>query len=224
VDKGSKKSDYSNGWKIEEIDYEVKDNGRLSRFPKLLPHKTVISNYDHSLYIDANINIKGDSIYKRFLSLVESNTNIAMLQHPFRDCVYQEAYTCVAACKGGWFDILRQIFFLKRKGVKKHSGLYEANLIFRKHNSSEIIELDELWWDTFMKYSKRDQLSFIYAIHETGIIPEFFLEPGLTTRNHADLEKVQHNKQSGDSRLSVKQRIVASTYRLFKPLLKEEKR
>ena len=223
VKKGAKSQDYENGWKIEEIDSDIEDNGRLSRVPKLLPHKTIVKKYEYSLYIDANINIKGESIYKRFLELAATNKTLAMLRHPFRDCVYQEAFVCIAACKGGWLDILRQIFFLKRKGIQKHSGLYEANLIFRKHNEDEIRILDELWWRTFMTYSKRDQLSLIYALKESGLQPSFFLESGLTTRNHPDLEKVQHKKQHPTKSTNFKQKIVSITYGLFKPLLKEEK-
>lgn len=222
VRKGEKKTEYVGNWRIVELETVVEDNARLSRYPKLVPHKTEVANYDYSLYIDANINIKGGDIYDRFLELVENEEKIALLKHPFRDCVYQEAYVCVAALKGGWFDIVRQIVSLRQGGVKPHSGLYEANFIFRKHNDSVISSLGELWWSTFIKYSKRDQLSLVYSLYKTRIKPVYYLEPGLTTRNHPSLEKIQHNKQATTTEVNFKRKVVAVLYRIFKPLLKEE--
>lgn len=221
VRKGDKKTEYVGNWRILELETVVEDNARLSRYPKLAPHKTEVAKYDYSLYIDANINIKGNDIYDRFIELVEKNEKIALLKHPFRDCVYQEAYVCVAALKGGWLDILRQIFFLRMSGVKPHSGLYEANFIFRKHNDAEIVSLGELWWNTFMKYSKRDQLSLVYSLQNTTVNPIYFLESGFTTRNHPSLEKVQHNKQATTVRLDFQKRVVSVLHRIFKHLLKE---
>lgn len=223
VKKGEKTTPFIGCWRIIELEHELDDNARLSRYPKLAPHLTEVTKYEYSLYMDANINIKGYSIYQRFLELVNEDVHIALLKHPFRDCVYQEAYVCIAACKGGWFDIVRQILMLKRSGIQKHSGLYEANFIFRKHNSPEIKELGNLWWNTFMKYSKRDQLSLVYSLQSTGIIPKLYLGPDYTTRNHPDLEKVQHNKQQGNAQLSFKKKVVLALYSICKPLLKEDK-
>ena len=224
VRKGEKNAEYVGNWRIVELDNVVEDNARLSRFPKLVPHRTEVAKYDYSLYIDANINIKGLDIYNRFFELVEKDERMALLKHPFRDCVYQEAYVCVAALKGGWFDIVRQIISLRLSGVKPHSGLYEANFIFRKHNDSAIASLDELWWSTFLKYSKRDQLSLVYSLYKTGIKPAFYLKSGLTTRNHPSLEKIQHNKQTTSKEVNFKRKVVAVLYRIFKPILKKEKK
>lgn len=224
VRKGDKKSDFVGNWRIVEIDTHVDDNARLSRFPKLQPHRTEVLNYEYSLYIDANINIKGDDIYERFIELVKNEEKIALLKHPFRDCVYQEAYVCIASLKGGILDIIKQICSLKMNGIKAHSGLYEANLIFRKHNDNEIIEFDNLWWDTFMKYSKRDQLSLVYALYKLSLSPNYFLKPGLTTRNHPSLEKLSHNIQSTTPQMDFKRKVMSVLQIIFKPLLKEDNR
>ncbi len=222
VRNGDKKSEYAGNWRIVEIETIVKDNARLSRYPKLLPHKTIVSKYEYSLYIDANINITGKDIYARFLELAKQDVHIALLKHPFRDCVYQEAYVCIAALKGGWFDILRQIISLKLSGIKPHSGLYEANFIFRKHNALEIVTFGDIWWATFLKFSKRDQLSLIYSLNKNSIKPIYFLAPGLTTRNHPSLEKVKHNSQTETTQISLKRRIVSILYKFFKAILKEK--
>ncbi len=206
-------------WRICEIEDDLMDNGRLSRIPKLLPHKTLLTRYKYSLYIDANITILDDYVYNRIDELISDDIKLALLKHPFRDCVYQEAYVCVAGQRGGWLDILRQIFFLKMNGYPKHNGLYEANLIFRNHNDPDVIKMDDLWWKTFMKYSKRDQLSLVYALKVTGLKPVYFLEPGFTVRNHPAFEYNAHLSQNKSSGL--KGRIVASLYGISKKILKE---
>ena len=221
VGKGESSKIRSDIWKIEEFEEDIEDKGRLSRYPKLLPHKTSLSGYDYSLYVDANILIKDKYIYERINTLISLNTPIALLQHPFRDCVYQEAYVCIASMKGGWLDILRQIFFLKRKGIKKHSGLYEANVIFRKHNDTDIIALDELWWETFMKYSKRDQLSLVYALSNYKGNIQYFLPSGLTTRNHPSFEKISHLPQKPSTGKKVKHFIIKLLSGVARKALKE---
>ena len=50
VRKGDKKSEFIGNWRIVELDTVVEDNARLSRFPKLVPHKTEVANYEYSLY------------------------------------------------------------------------------------------------------------------------------------------------------------------------------
>ena len=222
VNKGSKLLNSENNvWKFIVIEETIADKGRLSRFPKLLPHKTYLSKYEYSLYIDANILIKDSFIYDRFKELAEHNILIALLQHPFRDCVYQEAYVCIAALKGGWIDILRQILFLKRKKYPKHFGLYEANVIFRKHNIPDVIEMDETWWKTFMNYSKRDQLSLVYALRESSLKISFFLPPDQTTRNHYAFEKIGHLPQKKTVSGIIKAKFIKLIIGVSRKILKD---
>lgn len=208
-------------WSFVEIDKVMKDKGRMSRIPKLLPHTTSLADYDYSLYIDANIRIKDRYVYDRIEELIANDTKIALLQHPFRDCAYQEAYVCIASLKGGWFSILRQIAFLKWKKFPKHNGLYEANVIFRKHNDEQVKGMDELWWKTFMSYSKRDQLSLVYALKKTNIHVEYFLPPGLTTRNHSAFEKIKHLTQKKTRTSNIKEKIVVLLFGISRKILKE---
>lgn len=208
-------------WEFVEIESDLKDLGRLSRIPKLLPHKTCIANYDYSLYIDANILIRDKSVYERINDFVSKEIKIGLLQHPFRDCVYQEAYVCIASLKGGWLDIVRQICFLRWKGVPKHCGLFEANVIFRKHNDPIVVAMDELWWKTFMRFSKRDQLSLVYALREENLSVSYFLPPGQTTRNNSAFKKINHLAQKKNRDERIKGGIIRFIFGISKKLLKE---
>ena len=59
--------------------------------------------------------------------------------------------------------------FLKKKGMPRHYGLNETNVIYRKHTESSIINLMESWWNCIRDISKRDQLSFSYVLWKNGI-------------------------------------------------------
>lgn len=224
VDVGSKlvKSD-NKVWKIITFDFKCNDNGRLSRYPKILPHKTCLKNYDYSLYIDANVDIKDAYVYDRIEELISANEKISMIKHPYRDCVYQEAYVCIAGLKGSWFDLLRQIVFLKRKGIPKHCGLFEAGLIFRKHNEVDVIKFDELWWNNFMRYSKRDQLSLAYAKNNSEVHIESFLPEGYSIRNHNSFEVARHLPQPLTFTQKIRGFAIKILYGISKVFLKEKK-
>ena len=221
VRKGEKNADYNGIWRIEELDYDLKNNVCLSRYPKLMPHKTCVSGYEYSLYIDANVIIKDSRVYDRINELVVADCPIAMLQHPYRDCVYQDAYICIAGCRASWWDVLRQIVFLKYKRFPKHYGLFEANVIFRKHNDKTITEFGELWWKTFMRFAKRDQLSQGYAMRETSVHPALFLPKGYSTRNHPWFEVVSHLSQKETTSIKIKKSIVKVLLEFMRKALKE---
>lgn len=184
-------------WNIVEIDYPIDDEIRLSRLPKIQPHETILADYDYTLYIDANVLIKTDFVYKRMSELIQQDVNIALLKHPFRDCAYQELYVCIAAGRGSWWGHVRQIIYMKLHRYPVHNGLYEANLIFRK-NCPDVINVNRLWWKYYLRFSKRDQASFMCSLWKNKVKPILFLEDGYTTRNHEGFEKVNHltNAQS----------------------------
>ncbi|MCF0116347.1 MAG: DUF616 domain-containing protein, partial [Erysipelotrichaceae bacterium] len=76
-------------WIKKDIPYKYiydLDKKRLARYAKLLPHK-VLPEYEYSIYVDANIIVKGD-ITKYIKSLTDYP--VAMSWHPLRRCLYKE--------------------------------------------------------------------------------------------------------------------------------------
>ena len=53
---------------------------------------------------------------------------------------------------------------LRKSRYPEKNGLYENNLIIRKHNDPALIALILEWWDMLSRYSKRDQLSLVYLL------------------------------------------------------------
>ena len=62
----------------------------------------------------------------------------------------------------------RQIAAYKREGFPRHYGLYENSILIRKHKDEEVRRLMEAWWDEYMRYPTRDQLSLPYVIRKFG--------------------------------------------------------
>ena len=221
TDRNSQAGEYIGVWRLEKVPFKHKDNGRLSRYPKILPHMTVISQYAFSLYIDANLIIKSDYIYKRINELIDNKVKLALIRHPARNCAYQEAYNCIAGCKARWRDLLRQLLFLKRNHFPQQWGLYEANVIFREHNHPEVIQVDDLWWSTFKRYSKRDQLSLVYALWTTNSNPKLFLPEGYSTINHESFERLSHLPQKDTISVICKKKLISIFIKQAKKQLKK---
>ena len=78
-------------WQVRSIPYQNADLTRLSRYPKMHPNE-LLSDYTASLYIDANIQITGQRIYDRVVECYEQEVDWAGIKHPYRDCIFDEAY------------------------------------------------------------------------------------------------------------------------------------
>ncbi|MBE6376462.1 MAG: DUF616 domain-containing protein [Lentisphaerae bacterium] len=168
-------------WEIRSFDYHNNNNTRESRFPKLNPH-LVLSEYEYSLYIDAKIRID-DSVNIRAAELINNDCQLAMIPHPMRDCVYQEAMTLTCSKIGEPELVYKQTRFLLKEKFPAGKGLFDCAVIFRKHNNTPVAVFSKTWWEIYCSYSSRDQMSVTYALYKAGLSPEIFL-PASFYRNH----------------------------------------
>ncbi len=180
-------------WKIKPIPFKHRNKTRLSRFVKINPH-LVLSEYRYSLWIDSNIQIKNNLFENRINELIDDETIISINPHPFRDCIYQEARICILGGLDIWKTIKKQVNFLKSNNFPKNYGLYENNIIFREHNNPKLIQLNENWWNLYLKYSKRDQLSLVYQLWKHNIKCAELMPKGISVRNHPGLKFSEHTE------------------------------
>ncbi len=191
VGKGERKCEAEGVWQFRELDCGIEDPRLLSRYPKMHPH-LLLPEYDASLWIDGNIEITDGSVYDVLRRKAESGVLYSGVRHPSRDCVYSEAWMCF---KMGYLDIpgyLRVCAFLLLHGQRRHGGLVENNLIFRRHNDPRVIRLDELWWSMLFRLSRRDQLSFPWCLEKCGIPFNPLLPDGMNTRNYPGFRYLLH--------------------------------
>ena len=183
----------SDSWQIKPLPIEVSflNDIKKQRYIKINPH-LFLQEYDLSIWIDGNV-FQYDDI-DTFLSNIQIDDNIPILfkTHPIRNCIYQELDVCAKRGKETKenTDILQQ--FYKNEKFPEHYGLFETNIIVRKHNNPKCIKLMEKWTIELLKGSHRDQLSLTYCIWKlnckdciTEFTPDLF-------NSYFQLEK--HNK------------------------------
>ena len=135
-------------------------NLELARFFKLHPD-ILFPEYKYSIFVDGNVQIVTDMI-----PIIEGlgNNFISLHKQPSRECLYQEATEILAQKKCNKKDVKKQIEKYKREGFPKKFGMYQTNILAREHNNKKCKELMETWWNQIKEYTKRDQLSFTYAL------------------------------------------------------------
>ena len=151
-------------WEVTEIPQtEESDLNRVAKKYKILPHR-FLSDYEYSIWIDGNISLTGAHLIRLFKEFIKSEKVLGISKHPFRNSVKEEIAACLEAHKDtpekiqGWKRVLDESTFTDDQ------GLFEMNVILRRHNDPICVKIMEDWWEIIRHYSKRDQLSFTYAL------------------------------------------------------------
>lgn len=181
-------------WNIRDIPFECDDNILLSRYSKLLPHE-VLGDYDYSVWIDANIQVTNGDFYKIIDSKISTGGKIFQVNHIFPpcDCAYEEVKYAYMLVRCSFLDAARQCIHLKKEGFPHHWGLFENNIILRKHNDPLVRKISVEWWQELCKYAKRDQFSLMYVYWKNNYRPELLFSPDQNARNVDFLEWNHHS-------------------------------
>lgn len=162
-------------WELREIPFEGTPVMR-ARWAKMHPH-LLLPEYDYSVFMDANLCISGAEFYG-FIG----QDSVAVLQHPERDCVWDELRYCYLKDKISTSSAFKVRGLLR--DMPRHWGLVETNILARRHNDPAVIALDDLWWKLLVESGgSRDQLVFTPALHKLGMEPSLLFGPGLNARN-----------------------------------------
>lgn len=152
-------------WEVKPLQFDELDNTRNNRWHKLLPHK-LFPQYEESIYIDSNINIISDFLFR---TVRESNKNFIQPRHFKNMCIYQE-YEDVMKAKLDDIELIKkELNFIREAGMPRNYGFGENNVLYRKHNDEKMIKIDEEWWYMVSNFAKRDQLSLAYLLWKYGI-------------------------------------------------------
>ena len=178
-------------WQVRPIPYHNEDNTRICRYVKTHPEE-LLEGYSASVWIDSNIRIITSAVYERIIELYESGSLIASMNHPVRDCIYEEAFEVMYIRYEQEQVVVDWCHLLRREGYPKHNGLYETGVMFRIHDNDQIKDFNNLWWNCIEKYSKRDQLSFNYVLWKLNLNCEYFLDKTLNTRNSTYFQLLDH--------------------------------
>ncbi|MEF2554145.1 polysaccharide pyruvyl transferase family protein [Aurantimonas sp. A2-1-M11] len=188
-----KKIEQQRVWQVREPAFHSVDPTRTARYVKTHPH-FLLHNYDFAVWVDANIVIRGDlrTLIDQFIS---SNLAIAAVPHPFRDSVYEEALECIWRKKDDAAVIAEQTERYDRDGFAGGEMIESGVLMFNlKH--PDLPHFLATWWREIDRGSKRDQISFGYALDRCGIEYHPLTHRPNSIRNHPSFALLQHEKSA----------------------------
>ena len=170
----------SNVWQIRPIPEELKNLSQVKRqrYLKIMPHK-YFSEYDFSMWIDANIEIRSDLNTYISQKCKKRDGTIIIGKHPARTCIYEEMKACLSLKKDKKENMQPQIDRYQKEGFPKRYGLPQSGIIFRYHNDEGCIQVMEDWWKEVKQGSHRDQLSFSYVCWKHKDVKIHYLEKSL---------------------------------------------
>ena len=189
-------------WEIRRFDYRNANPVRESRYPKINPH-LLLSGYEYSLYADPTVVI-GPQMNNRLQALVRHHAILAMIPHPERNCIYQEAMILTAWGIDEADRIYQSAKYLLQQHFPKQSGLFGNAVLFRQHNNGKIIRFSESWWKLYCRFSARDQMSAVYALHQARLTPEIMFPSSFYSKNLCPHKK----KRKEIKELSFKENIL----------------
>ena len=155
-------------WQVRLIDNEENlDSTRLARKVKIMGHK-YLEEYDYSIWIDGKLEIRGD--LEKYVMENRKTEPILCFSHYVNDCIYQELDLCTELKKDDVELMNKQIDKYKKEGYPEHNGLVETGLLVREIHNTDVKKVMETWWNEVKNHSKRDQLSFNYALWKNDVI------------------------------------------------------
>lgn len=146
-------------WRIVKIPVLNIGPAKTARRVKILFYEYINDRY--SLWIDGTfaINVNLNEWWKRFVH------PFTTVKHPFDNCIYKDAHSCMALRKDKPQVIKNQISCYQKLGVKRQSGLISSGILMRE-NTHEVREICSTWWKQVEAHSCRDQIAFGYAQHK----------------------------------------------------------
>jgi hypothetical protein len=187
---------YVQPWQIKKPYDRFVDPRRNSRIQKILAHQFIETEY--SIYIDGNIRllVPPEELIAEHLK----DTDLAVWRHPKRDCVFDEAIVCAKRKLDDPETIIEQAVAYEKDSYAKHKGLAECNVILRRH-TKKVEEFNNAWWSEYCRHSRRDQISFMYAVDKVGLRIKLIDDPFLmvqgkdmAVRTSGALEIYPHKK------------------------------
>lgn len=149
------------GWETVVIDEPGLDPRRVSRLPKLLPHR-YLPEHDISIYLDSSLTLQRGDIAALATECLQGR-DIAAYPHFRRDCILDEIAECVRQGKAQAAPAAAWEKRLQDEGFPAHAGLLENAFLVRR-NTPAMRALHEEWHALFTAGEPRDQFYLMYLL------------------------------------------------------------
>lgn len=142
----------------------VSSPSMINRYVKIFPD-LLFPDYEYSIYLDANVQIVNE--IDKYVKRIE-RSGIAAFKHHTRKSIYQEGAVCGLFGLVDKETVCNQMYDYYKQGMPYEFGMFEMNVIVRKHMSPICKQLMKQWWQELETRCKRDQLSFTYILWKNG--------------------------------------------------------
>ena len=184
-------------WRVVQIPSEQwqgrmerENNILLSRKVKMLPHEYLPKECELSIYVDADMLIKGQLTL--LLENLKEDNLFAACRHSYCKSVNEEINDLKAKGMVDVTQIENQWQRYVEWGFEDDLGISENGLLIRKHNNQHIQSLMQLWWDEYKNGCLRDQVSLMPCMYKSNFVPYFqFIEKNIRANEYLDVLK--HN-------------------------------
>lgn len=147
----------SNVYKILPLPYNLDNDRRNSRFPKINSH-IVFPQSEVTIWHDGVYQIKS---IKSLLKSLKSDWSFCTFKHSSRKSVTEEIRACCIQKKENPNILNNQYKSYISEGFNDNC-LFENSCLIRKNNSI-VKDINNLWWSEYQKWSCRDQISLPYV-------------------------------------------------------------
>lgn len=158
---------FTNNPELKSDTWNILYNEDLNTIKKVRSIKILSPiKYDECIWVDGSILINCN-----LTAFVEKycKDDFVLLQHPHRNCIYQEARECIRRRKDNPRVITKQVHKYRLKGYPDRSGLVATGLIYKKQNEN-INKFCQEWNSHVQAYSYRDQLSFNFVAYNMMVL------------------------------------------------------
>jgi len=159
----------SDDWHVVVVEPEfILDPHRSSRHAKMLGHP-LVREFEASLWIDNSVVLDDDP--RAMVSEWLRDNNIAFASHSYRLTLLDEFLVVLDDELDDPSRVIEQLEHYAR--VRPHvleERPFWGGIIARRHCPEVALSM-EVWWNHLLRYSRRDQLSLLYALDSTGLTP-----------------------------------------------------
>ena len=165
-------------WQIHEPKVVFDSPRKTSRWHKLHSH-VLFPDADITIWFDSNL-VLGAPLHS-FLDHISGD--FSSLNHPHRQCLYDEGEEIIRLQWESWEKIPGQLQAYRSEGYPEQHGLVSTRVVART-NSPAAQELNALWWQHVEKHSLRDQISLPYVLWKLGMEPNFIPHSFIHIKEH----------------------------------------
>jgi hypothetical protein len=161
----------SDHWDVRVIDPGPGHPRTVAKQFKLFPHR-VPPEHEYTIWIDGSHEILTDRFADHAMAAI-GDSDIAVYEHPYRDCIYIEADASVDLEKYLGLPIREQVESYRAEGHPERWGLYACGTIARR-NTPAVEALMDDWSAEIDRWTYQDQLSLPVVCRRRGVRPQVF--------------------------------------------------